>query len=747
MSIDLSQFYQVFFEEAAEHLANMESFLLELDIDNPDPEELNAIFRAAHSIKGAAGTFGFTDLAEVTHELETLLDRLRKQEIALRSEMIDAFLEAGDVLKDLLAAHRDDTTCDPTEAEHVCQTLRKLAQSSRGGAGEAAALSPNLSDRNFYLNLKLPENLSRDTMLANLSGMGQVQVRDDGSDPSRLQVVVQTSAQEIELLEVLAFVIPPNDIEMHDVTDEVENARGYGIFDKSKGEPAIAKGGDPAQAYGIFDEEKARAAAIAEEGDGFGLFAPVVETSAAADGDGYGFFEPVAAPPASEEKMADGDGYGFFAPLPNVEVAAAPATMPAAARAEVPAPAAKPAADGAAEKKRPADKQNVEASTIRVSVEKVDQLLNLVGELVITQSMLAQTASTLDPVMFEQMMQGISQFERNTRELQEAVMSIRMIPISFVFNRFPRVVRDVASRLNKQVELRLIGENTELDKGFIEKLSDPLTHLVRNSLDHGIESTEVRIAKGKPATGTLTLSAYHQGGNIVIEVRDDGGGLSREKILSKARERGMAVSDSMPDQEVWQLIFEAGFSTAAEVTDVSGRGVGMDVVRRNIQEMGGRIDIESMAGVGTTMLIRLPLTLAILDGMSVAVGNSTYIIPLTFIVESLQPKTDDVKSMANRGRVLSIRGEYLPLVALHEVLNEPPHVERVEDGLVIVLEADSGRIALFVDDLLGQHQVVIKNLENNYRRVPMISGATIMGDGRVALILDVSALVRAHRNN
>lgn len=740
MSIDLSQFYQVFFDETAEHLANMESFLLELDVEDPDPEELNAIFRAAHSIKGAAGTFGFTDLAEVTHELETLLDRLRKHELALRGEMIDAFLEAGDVLKAQLAAHRDDTSCDPAQAEDICRVLRELAKAPNTGGSATAAVSESLSDRCYYLNLKLPPHLSRETLLGNLGSLGKTQLKDDASDPSTLQVLVQTSAQEVDLLEVLAFVISPDDIEIRDVTDDVENARGYGIFDKSRNEVAIAKGGNPDDAYGFFEPISAGVADMQEEGDGFGLFLPIADTvTSPADGDGYGFFAPVAPAQPLAPDAQDGDGYGFFVPVSGVE-----SSVSTVAVVE---PAPKPSIEPSPERKRPADKQNVEASTIRVNVEKVDQLLNLVGELVITQSMLAQTASTLDPVIYEQMMQGIGQFERNTRELQEAVMSIRMIPISFVFNRFPRVVRDVASRLNKQVELRLIGENTELDKGFIEKLSDPLTHLVRNSLDHGIESTEVRIAKGKPATGTLTLSAYHQGGNIVIEVRDDGGGLSRDKILSKARERGMAVSDSITDQEVWQLIFEAGFSTAAEVTDVSGRGVGMDVVRRNIQEMGGRIDIESMAGVGTTMLIRLPLTLAILDGMSIAVGNSTYIIPLTFIVESLQPKTEEVKTMANRGRVLSIRGEYLPLIALHEVLNEPPRVERVEDGLVIVLEADSGRIALFVDDLLGQHQVVIKNLENNYRRVPMISGATIMGDGRVALILDVSALVRAHRNN
>jgi two-component system chemotaxis sensor kinase CheA len=345
-------------------------------------------------------------------------------------------------------------------------------------------------------------------------------------------------------------------------------------------------------------------------------------------------------------------------------------------------------------------------------------------------------------VTSESLLQGMNQLERNVRDLQEAVMSIRMMPIGFVFSRFPRVVRDLAGKLNKEVELKTVGEGTELDRGLIEKISDPLTHLVRNSLDHGIELPEKRVAAGKPPRGTITLRAFHQGGNIVIEVGDDGAGLSREKILSKARSRGMPVSDAMSDQEVWQLIFEAGFSTAEVVTDVSGRGVGMDVVKRNIQALGGSVDIDSALGVGTRMSIRLPLTLAILDGMSVSVGNETFIVPLISIVESLQPRREDIKGVQGRDALVHVRGDYLPVVALHEVFGIQPRETDMGKGIMMILEAEGTKKALFVDELLGQHQVVIKSLQSNYRKVPGVSGATIMGDGRVALILDVAAIVR-----
>jgi two-component system chemotaxis sensor kinase CheA len=386
-----------------------------------------------------------------------------------------------------------------------------------------------------------------------------------------------------------------------------------------------------------------------------------------------------------------------------------------------------------------------EAASIRVSVERADQLINLVGELVITQAMLLQCAAQMESAAPEALTSGLAQLERNTRGLQEAIMSIRMMPISFVFSRFPRVVRDLSSKLGKQVELKMLGETTELDKGLIERIADPLTHLIRNSLDHGVEMPEQRIAVGKNPVGTITLKAAHQGGNIVIEVGDDGAGLNRQRILAKARERGFQVSDQMADQDVWALIFEAGFSTAEVVTDVSGRGVGMDVVRRNIQAMGGRIEIESMTGIGTRMTVRLPLTLAILDGMSVAVGEHIYILPLSYVIESLQPEPGDVKTLSNLARVIQVRGEYLPVVSLHDMFRVPGAVSDFTKGIMIVLDADGTKAALFVDALIGQHQVVIKSLEQNYRRVSGVSGATIMGDGRVALILDVSALIESAR--
>ena len=380
-------------------------------------------------------------------------------------------------------------------------------------------------------------------------------------------------------------------------------------------------------------------------------------------------------------------------------------------------------------------------SSIRVGVEKVDQLINLAGELVITQAMLAQSAIEAINEGNESLQRGLYQLQRNTRDLQEAVMSIRMMPISFVFNRYPRLVRDLAGKLNKQVELKIMGENTELDKGLIEKIADPMTHLVRNSLDHGIESPEKRIAAGKNPLGTITLKAFHQGGNIVIEVSDDGGGLNRNKIIAKAKERGLSVHSDMTNQEVWALIMEPGFSTADVITDVSGRGVGMDVVRRNIAELGGQLELDSVEGFGSRTTIRLPLTLAILDGLSVLIGAETYIIPLNAIIESLQVTTDDLKTVSSDGQLLRVRGEYLPLIKMHEIFNAQPKAESWEQGIAVIVEAEGKKTALFVDELLGQHQVVIKSLESNYRKMQGISGATIMGDGRVALILDVSALI------
>lgn len=729
MTIDMTQFYPVFFEESAEHLASMESLLLGLDIERPDSEDLNAIFRAAHSIKGSSGTFGFTDLSQVTHILESLLDRLRKHEIPLRPAMLTAFLEAGDLLKSMLAGHQGGVGADPQAIAAMCSRLNALAVelASPAPAVEVPALRPLpertvATRRSYDIEFVSTVHAAADPsiipgLLDELRAYGELSVVNRpaaGHDTPGFWHLRLTTDQSVEHFgESIDFIAERDAWRINEtprgIQDDADGA--FGLFDNAAGTPLAD------DRFGLFADAPVGGASV---------------TAGAEAGEAYGFFESAEAPapvmPVAATDDGDGECYGFFAPLPALApVQPAPAVNPPVKA--TPSAAALPA----------------EASSIRVGVDKVDQLVNLVGELVITQAMLLQCAGLMRGAAPERLLQGLEQLERNTRDLQASVMSIRMLPISFVFSRFPRVVHDLSSKLGKQVELKLSGEATELDKGLIEKIADPLTHLVRNSLDHGIEMPDVRIASGKRAVGTITLRAAHQSGNIVIEVGDDGAGLSRSKILAKARERGLAVSDQMSDAEVWMLIFEAGFSTAEVVTDVSGRGVGMDVVRRNIQSMGGRVDIESMTGIGTRMTVRLPLTLAILDGMSVAVGSQTYIVPLSYVIESLLPDLQDIKTLANQARLVRVRGEYLPVIVLHELFGIKPASTDFSQGMMIVLDADGAKVVLFVDALIGQHQVVIKSLENNFRRVVGISGATIMGDGHVALILDIAVLAAMAR--
>ncbi len=770
MSIDMRQFYQVFFEESEEHLAAMETLLLGLDIGQPDPEQLNAIFRAAHSIKGSSGTFGFTDLAEVTHILETLLDRLRKHEIVLRADMVDAFLAAGDALRTMLAAHRGDGRAEPGVVAAVCARLRQLATDGDAPGGAAAAGTPEPASAPSSESGAPPAAASSEydieflpsgpaaadpsivaALLEELGEAGTLRViarPPEGQPAGHWHLRLRTDVPPERFGESIDFIAergawriavadtgPAGGGEREtfgffDAAPGVPADEGFGLFDDAPGNPHAAAGDEACSGFDpslVPDPVLPARPAAAVEGTDFGFFEPPPEASASAPS------LPVEAAPVEQ-----GEGYGFFVPLPPVPCEPAPAAslaVPVPVAASVPAVETEPARTS---RRRAA--ASPDSASIRVGVEKVDLLINLVGELVITQAMLLQCAEGMAGEAPARLLQGLAQLERNTRDLQESVMSIRMLPISFVFSRFPRVVHDLSAKLGKQVELRMLGETTELDKGLIERIADPLTHLIRNSLDHGIEAPEVRAAAGKNPVGTITLRAAHQGGNVVIEVGDDGAGLNRRRILDKARERGLPVSEQMSDAEVWALIFEAGFSTAERVTDVSGRGVGMDVVRKNIQALGGRVDIESLAGAGTRMTVRLPLTLAILDGMSVAVGNQTYILPLSSVIESLQVDEHDVRTLSNQARVIRIRGEYLPLIVLHELFGIAPAATRFAHGIMVVLDADGTRAALFVDALVGQHQVVIKSLEGNYRRVPGISGATIMGDGRVALILDVAAL-------
>ncbi len=753
MAIDMSQFYQVFFEESAEHLAAMENFLLNLDIGNPDAEELNAIFRAAHSIKGSSGTFGFNDLAGTTHILENLLDRIRKQELDLTPDMVDAFLASCDLLSAMLEAHQGRGSVDQGEIDAMCARLRALSDEPTAGMAVAPsppsdpALATTAPRSRTYRVEFVPTQASvddggLDNFLEAMAVLGRLKIDIRPSEENLLgfwQVRLTTEQPESSFAEQLDFISDSGAWRIsEDKAADADGDAAFGFFDQAPGVPEE-------EAYGVFEP----LAAESPQEEAYGFFEPLptpaaVPPETGEEGDGYGFFAPLPAPPSAGSSAGvaeEGEGYGFFAPLATV-TAAAPAT-PA-----VHAPATKSQPKPAPAREKSGKSQSGGDSSIRVNVEKVDQLINLVGELVITQAMLLQAAEQLQDNVPERLVNGLAQLERNTRDLQESVMSIRMLPISFVFSRFPRVVRDLSGKLGKRVELKTSGETTELDKSLIERITDPLTHLIRNSLDHGIESPEQRAATGKNPVGTITLKAYHQGGNIVIEVGDDGAGINRQRILAKARERGLPVSDQMSDQEVFALIFEAGFSTAEQITDVSGRGVGMDVVRRNIQAMGGRIEIESMLGIGTRMTVRLPLTLAILDGMSVAVGDQIYILPLASVVESMQPTAGDIKTMANQGRVIQFRGEYLPLIPLHDVFGLPPQAGESNLGILVIIDADGSRAALFVDALLGQHQVVIKSLEANYRRVPGISGATIMGDGHVAMILDpsaVAAMGRGHR--
>ncbi|WP_241627341.1 chemotaxis protein CheA [Rosenbergiella epipactidis] len=639
--MDISDFSQTFFDEADELLADMEQHLLALEPSNPDSEQLNAIFRAAHSIKGGAGTFGFSILQETTHILENILDNARRGELSLTSQLIDLFLETKDIMQDQLNAYKSAAQPDEATFQYICEMLRKIALNPPATATATSvvsdvkeAASPPQTEQTVRIKLSRLKRAEADLLLQEINHLGSVTLLDQDAESLDLQV---NGVSREALIAVLCFIINEDQISFPEI--------------------------DPSPS---LPDEEANAKAIS----------------------------PPPTPPT--------------------------ASKPATAKAP-------------------------DSGSIRVAVEKVDQLINLVGELVITQSMLLQHVSELEPTLHGALFNTVNQLERNARDLQESVMSIRMMPMEYVFSRFPRLVRDLAAKLGKKVELTLQGGSTELDKSLIERIIDPLTHLVRNSLDHGVESAEKRRAAGKSAEGNLVLSAEHRGGSICIEVTDDGAGLDLDRIYQKALSSGIAVHDSMSPEEIAQLIFAPGFSTAEHVTDVSGRGVGMDVVKRNIQDMGGHVEIATQPGKGTTIRILLPLTLAILDGMSVKSGNEVFIVPVNAVMESLQPRKSELKYLAGGERVLEVRGEYLPLISLANIFDIDSAREDPTEGIVIILQNAGKRFALLVDYLMGQHQVVVKNLESNYRRVQGISAATIMGDGSVAFIVDVPVLQAVNR--
>ena len=650
--LEPSAFHAIFFEEADEHLANVETLLLRLDPSAPDAEALNAIFRAVHSIKGSAGMLGFTEIVALTHAFENLLDLLRKNQRALTHADVDVMLRSGDMVKTQVAFRRGaaDSAPDITVVEAELRAL--IASADQNGLQRfSVALGP----------LAEPiEAASLDTMLTGLAGMGKVAALESRNVAGgEIRFDVALAGCEADLRSVLALVVPAERIRIQS--------------------PALQAAAEP-RAEPARQAQPAPRPAPAE--------APAIDLFTSAE---------------AWRERRKGRGRRATDVLGTTN------------------------AHGRRESDRAAAAQS-DAGSIRVSVEKIDRLVNLVGELVITEAMLSQQAGGADATQGG--LAGLTDLARHTRNLQEAVMAIRMVPISAVFSRFPRLVRELSQRLGKEVEIRLSGEATELDRGLIERITDPLTHLVRNAIDHGIEAPEARAAAGKPRVGTISLTASQRGGRIIIEVRDDGRGLDRSRILKRAGERGMSIAADASDQDVWRVIFEPGFSTAEKVTDVSGRGVGMDVVRRNIQLLGGSVELASTAGRGMAVTVSVPLTLAIIEAMTVGAAGETYVLPLASVIESRSVTSEEIRAVAGQGHTLRVRDEYVPVRRLGS-----------GEGIAVIVEAEGARAALLVDELIGQQQVVVKSLEANFRKVPGISGATIMGDGKVALILDLAHII------
>jgi two-component system chemotaxis sensor kinase CheA len=690
LDLEMAEIAKVFFQESREGLDVMESGLLSLGA-SADSENINTIFRAAHSIKGGSATFGFAEVAGFTHGVETLLDEMRNGVRPVTAEAIQTLLQACDCLREMIAATEVEQPLDQVRIASLNSDIRHIL-GERLNEAPASAPTPAPAASN-----------------AAAAGAGAA------SDPAGWRVVFEPVADLLRLRNEPARMFM-----------ELRRLGAFAALADASRLPLL-EALDPESCYLSWNIEINGQVPRAKLDEVFDW----VDSGCRLE------FTPTgSSAPGAPRAAAD-------ASSPETRAVSPAETKPRASATE--SKAVSPAeADRTAPAGAPAQKASEESGSIRVATEKVDNIINLVGELLITQSMLSGFADGIDPNDLDRLRQGLSQLARNTRELQESVMQIRMLPISFAFNRFPRIVHDLSRKLAKKVELKLLGEGTELDKTVLEKISDPLVHLVRNALDHGLETPERRLAAGKQETGTLELAAFHEGGNIIIEVRDDGAGLNKAKILQKARERALVAPDQdLTDEQIDNLIFMPGFSTAEQISDVSGRGVGMDVVRRNINDLGGHVQISSREGLGSTIRIRLPLTLAILDGQLVRVGKEVYIISLLAIVETIQVARERVNTLVGRTEVFRLRDEYLPVVKLCDQFGVEPDSRSAEDGLLVVIEADGKRAGVLVDDLLAQQQVVIKSLESNFKAVPGIAGATILGDGTVALIIDVPGLIRS----
>lgn len=691
MSIDMSQFHQVFFEECFEGLEAMESGLLSLDIGDIDPEAINTIFRAAHSIKGGSGTFGFTVVAEYTHIMETLLDEMRDGRRQVTKQAVDVLLGSVDCLREMLTSIQNE---EDVNAQSVAQHQAALETelNGEGHASTPASASAPVAAPQQVVADEEDEPEVEEEQGWKISFCPYLNLLRTGNDPVRL-------FRELNALGQLTSNVNIQDIPPFSELDPEECNISWELKLVSDASESAVR-----EIFSWVEED--------------------CELEIA----------PLAKPKKKKKPKAPAPPAAVNEPAPKEDVATPAAPPPATVVKKAPA-----ASESEAAKNAPKA-----SSSIRVDTDKIDTLINMVGEVVITQSMLGLIGENFSMDKVGQLKRGLAQLERHTRDLQQSVMNIRMLPISFVFSRFPRLVHDISTKLNKKITLKLVGENTEVDKAVVELINDPLVHLIRNSLDHGIEMPAERIAAGKPETGTIELKAYHRGGHIVIEIIDDGRGMDKSKLLAKAIEKGLVEESAiMTDKQILELIFMPGFSTAEQLSDISGRGVGMDVVRRNIQSLGGNIDIISELGKGSTIAIHLPLTLAILDGQSVAVGDETYIVPLVSIIESINITEKMLNKVAGKGETFKLRNEYLPIIRMREIFNvKSGAATKPNEGVIVVVEGQGALCGFLVDELLGQQQVVIKSLEANYRRVEGVSGATILGDGSVALILDVPGLVR-----
>ncbi len=695
MAVDLSHFQESFFTESAEHVETMESGFLELEQRPQDLDLLNRIFRAAHSVKGNAGMFHFTAIAGLTHKMENVLDLMRNEKIPVTPHAVDVLLRALDGLKSLLDAAQGGSEADGKVIQGLEQELQACQDGEGGKTGVAgsAATKP----------IAAVSSSAPQWRLVKIAWVPLPELFQRGLDPAQIFKELHELGM-VKVLQVDTDRVPPLE-----TMDPEQCYLRWAV--ELETDVAIEK------IESVFDFVR----------DGSEL---TITDCAPKQAEPYKRVGEILVEEGVISPGEISEGLAKQKPLGEILVEEKKVTPQQV--------------DKALQKQQQLKKG--EAASIRVDTEKIDKLINLVGELVITQSMITDLGEKFTISQLPVLQERIVQLERNTRELQERVMSIRMMPIGSAFHRFPRLVRDLAGKSGKQIQLVMSGEETELDKTLIEAIGDPLTHLVRNSADHGLEGPEERTANGKAERGTIRLHAYHDGGNICIAVEDDGRGLNRDKIVKKAIERGLiADGTAMSDEDVYQLIFRAGFSTAETITDVSGRGVGMDVVKRNIEGLGGSVAIESTAGKGSKLTLKLPLTLAIIDGMTVRVGEDNYIIPLITVTESIRPKRSELQRMVGKGEVVNLRGEWVPLVRLYEIFNVTPEYTDPSQALLVIVEAENRRVAVLVDELTGQQQVVIKSLEQNYKKVEAISGATILGDGQVALILDVPGLAKLAR--